>query len=283
MSVELGIFARIFSRPTASEVAAAVAGAGFSVTQLNLSSMGLPTVPPEDLALDLRAIEAAFSAEGVRIWGLSATYNVIDPDLARRRRETTRAAALVAQAPELQAPVVTLCSGSRDPDNMWRRHPDNDSDGAWRDLRATLEVLLPAAASAGVQLGIEPEPGNVVADARRARRLLDELGEEARWIGIVLDPANLVTPETAGEQEQILHEAFSLLGEETVAVHAKDVVAGRGYAAAGVGMLDYGLIFELHAGLPHEVPVIIQDADEDDVARTRAFLLAAAIGAGAAR
>jgi hypothetical protein len=48
--------------------------------------------------------------------------------------------------------------------------------------------------------------------------------------------------------------------------------AGR--PGAWMGKLDYDLIFELHADLPVAVPVIIQDAAEQDVPRTRDFLLA---------
>ena len=127
--------------------------------------------------------------------------------------------------------------------------------------------------AAGVRLGIEPEPGNVVADAALGRRLLDELGEDARLVGIVLDPANLVPESALTRQEEILRQAFSVLGPQTVALHAKDVVTGGGYAAAGLGRLDYDLVFELYESLPVPVPVIVQDAVEHDVARTREFLL----------
>jgi hypothetical protein len=67
------------------------------------------------------------------------------------------------------------------------------------------------------------------------------------------------------------------LGAETVALHAKDVVATGDYAAAGLGQLDYDLVFELHGGLPAPVPVIVQDSSEPDVPRTRRFLLSSAL------
>ena len=91
MTEELGIFARIFTRPVASEVAAAVAGAGFGLVQLNLSSIGAPTVPPVGAAVDFAGIRSAFEAHGVRIWGLSCTYNLTHPDLALRDEYTARA------------------------------------------------------------------------------------------------------------------------------------------------------------------------------------------------
>jgi sugar phosphate isomerase/epimerase len=286
VSVELGIFARIFKRPPTADVATAVAGAiaeaGFPVTQLNLSSVGLPTLPPLDTTADLGAIGTAFAACQVQIWGLSATYNVVHPDLSVRQDGTTKAVALISRARELSADVVTLCTGTRDSEDMWRAHPGNRTEDAWHDLRSTLDQLLPAAEKAGVVLGVEPEPGNVVADANLGRRLLNELGADARLVGIVLDPANLVSSRTLDNQERILQAAFEELGPHTVAVHAKDVVRTGGFAAAGRGELDYELIFMLHAGLPQAVPVILQDVDEDDVARARDFLLSAAMAAGAA-
>lgn len=270
--LDLGIFARTYRRDSPGEVAAAVAAAGFGLTQLNLSSFGLPTVPAAGAELDLDGIRDAFRGQGVRIWGLSASYNTIDPDPAAQRRQTRAAVALIGRAGQLGAGFVTLCTGSRDPQDMWRRHPGNDDPSAWRDLRATLDELLPAAAASGTRLGIEPEPGNVISDAAKARRLLDELSGDATLTGIVLDPANLVTVQAAPQQQRILATAADLLGDSVVCLHAKDVVSS-GYAAAGTGLLDYEAVFRLLDGLPAPVPVIIQDAAEDDVARVCAFLL----------
>jgi sugar phosphate isomerase/epimerase len=278
---ELGIFARTFPRASAAEVAGAVAAAGFGLVQLNLSAAGLPTLPgPAELArLDFAAIRRAFGAWAIRIWGLSASYNMIHPDPAVRDAQTEAAAALIGRAPELGAAAVTLCTGTRDPDNMWRRHPGNDDPQAWKDLRVSLDRLLPAADAAGVRLGIEPEPGNVISTAARARRLLGELGRDAGLTGIVFDPANLVTVATADRQADILTEAAGQLAGWIFCLHAKDV-AESGSAAAGTGRLDYALIARLLAGLPAGVPLIAQDAAEDDVARVRGFLLAQAGPAG---
>ena len=276
MTVELGIFARIFTRPTAGEVAAAVAGAGFGLVQLNLSCIGAPTIPPVGADVDFAGIRSAFEAHGVGIWGLSCTYNLIHPDLALRDEFTARAEWLIGRAPELGAEFVTLCSGTRDAEDMWRAHPANSSPEAWVELRTSLDKLLPAAEGAGVRLGIEPEPGNIVSDAGRASDLLAELGDDARFIGIVLDAANLVTPATAYDQDRILRHAFGALGADTVCLHAKDVVDTGAYAAAGLGQLNYDLVFELHAALPAPVPVIVQDSSEEDVPRTRQFLLSSA-------
>ena len=197
MTVELGIFARIFTRPTAEEVAAAVAGAGFGLVQLNLSCIGAPTVPPVGADVDFAGIRSAFEAHGVRIWGLSCTYNLVHPDLAQRAEYTARAEWLIGRAPELGAEVVTLCSGTRDAEDMWRAHPGNSSPEAWAELRTGLDKLLPAAQAAGVRLGIEPNRATSLPTPVARATCSPSLAHDARFIGIVLDPANLVTPATA--------------------------------------------------------------------------------------
>lgn len=269
----IGVFARTFPRDSASAVADAVRAAGFTTVQLNLSSTGLPTVPDEQTldGLDLAAIGRAFGERGIDVWGVSATFNLIGPDAGRRRRETADAARFLGRVGELGAGFATLCTGTRDPENMWRAHPDNSSPAAWADLRAGLDVLVPAARAGGVRLGVEPEPGNVVADAVAAARLFAELGPDAATLAVVLDPANLLTPATAADQRTILGDAVEQLGDQVACLHAKDVVAS-GYAAAGTGLLDYDLVFDLWSRLPAPVPVIAQDSTEEDAPRVHALL-----------
>ena len=241
------------------------------MTQLNLAALGRATLDTTLTADDANGIAAEFRSAGVRIWGVSGTFNAIGPHMAARRQSTEACIHVIEHAPMLGAQVVTLCTGTRDPDDMWRGHPDNATPRAWSDLRDTLDLLIPHAAGAGVRLGIEPETGNVVRDAQTAVRLLAQLGDDARHLAIVLDPANLLTVETLDRQNDILTEAFDLLGEQTAAIHAKDVV-DAGYAAPGVGSMDYDLVMRLYRALPRPVPIIAQDLTADDAGRVHTFL-----------
>ncbi|MFS8104730.1 sugar phosphate isomerase/epimerase [Lentzea alba] len=267
----LGVFARTFVRDRPAEVSAAVAQAGYSLAHWNFAAIGLPTLGDgvaEDVFADVRT---AFEADGLRIPSVSGSFNAIEPDPEWRAEQVHQAVRLIGQAPLLGAEIVTLCTGTRNTQNMWRSHPENTSASAWRDLRVTLDALLVAADEAGVVLGVEPEAGNVVNDAYVAARLLSELGVDAP-VGIVFDPANLLSPGTLHRQIDILTEAADLLGPQVVAVHAKDVV-DSGYSAAGAGGMDYGLVLRLLDRIP-PVPVIVQDVSEVDAVRVRGDLLA---------
>jgi sugar phosphate isomerase/epimerase len=267
-AADLGIFARVFPRPDAAGVASAVAGAGFGTVQLNLSSVGLPTVPDVEAwrEVDLAGIRDAFAAKGIGIWGVSATVNLIHPDRDRRLRERRNVRALVENVAALEPVAVTLCTGTRDPDDQWAGHPANDEPDAWRDLVDALEDLLPAAESAGVALGIEPEPGNVVSDAARAARLLEEMQAAPGRLGIVLDPANLIADHPVDDAARIIAHAVELLGGDIICLHAKDIAPG---VAPGEGVVDYETVFGQWSTLPAAVPVIVQDVSESQAADTR--------------
>ena len=172
--MDLGIFAKTFPGSEPGAVLAAVAGAGFAVAQYNLACSGLDPLPdaiPDGAPV---AIRAAAEATGVRPVAVSGTFNMIHPDVAARAEGLRRLSRLIAAAPAMGVRLVTLCTGTRDPADMWRAHADNATAEAWRDLTASMATAINAAESAGVDLGIEPELANVVSSAAAARRLIDE-------------------------------------------------------------------------------------------------------------
>lgn len=263
---QLGIFARTFRRDTPEAVAAAVAAAGFAMAHWSFAAIGCPTLAEGVGRETFARVRASFAALEIVIPSVSVTYNLIHPDRDLRRRQTASAVELIARVRSLGADVATLCSGTRAPESIWRDHPDNAAADAWSDMRDTLAVLLDAASTAGIRLGIEPEPGNVVRDAGAAARLLEELGADAP-VGIVFDPANLLSAASVLDQTALLTHAIDLLGHRVIGAHAKDVIQAP-HAAAGRGQLDYHLVFSLLARLP-PMPLIVQDVAEAGAARVR--------------
>ncbi|MEV0946133.1 TIM barrel protein [Rhodococcus sp. NPDC049939] len=271
LTARLGIFARTFPRPASGAVLADVKAAGYALAHWNFAATGHSTLGSDVTEDDVTEVRTRAEELGLGIPSISATYNVADPDAEKCREHTAQAVRLIGMTPLLGVDVVTLCTGTRDPQDMWRAHPDNTTSAAWDDLRRALDALLPAAADAGVRLGIEPEPGNIVRDAHAAARLLDELGKNAP-VGIIFDAANLLTPDTIEDQEHILSEAAELLGPHVVGAQAKDVVAS-GYSAPGTGAMDYHLVLRLLRRMP-AVPLIVQDTTADDASRVHHDLVA---------
>jgi len=168
--------------------------------------------------------------------------------------------------------VITLCTGTLDPENMWRRHPENDSPQAWKDLIASMTEALQIAEEHGVTLAFEPEVSNVVDSARKGRRLLDEM--QSPYLKVVMDAANIFHTGELPRMREILDEAFALLGEDIVIAHAKDLSRDgeAGDAAAGRGVLDYDYYLSLLHKTGFDGPLILHGLTEAEVQESVDFL-----------
>lgn len=270
--MELGIFSRTFPSGSLDSVLAAIRDEGILLAHFNLASAGVESLPSEIPPVLAETIQEAFSTFGLRMVGISGTYNTIHPDMGKRREETRRCINLIQSAPKLGTHFVSLCTGSRDAENMWRAHPDNSTPSAWKDLRATLDLLLEAAEQSNVILGIEPEFANVIDSAPRARKLLDEVS--SAHLKIVLDAANLVHPNQPEQLSPILREALDLLAGDVVMVHAKDL-APEGESdrqSAGTGLLDFDLYFNLLREYLFDGPVVLHNLRPDQVQEAASFV-----------
>ncbi len=272
--MEVGIFARTFEAPTLADVLDAVAAHGIRRIQLNTSCMGLSDMPD---GLDSAACERArieIDARNIEVVSLSATYNMIHPDPTARNQGMRRLELLASRAAELGTDLLTLCTGTRNPDNMWADHPQNGSSEAWSDLLAAMEQAIVLAEEHNVRLGIEPEVSNVVSSPEKARELLDTMRSDK--VTIVMDGANVFPRGTIHRQHGILDEAFDLLGDQIALAHAKDLSRDgeAGHEAAGTGLLDYDYYLQLlhqsgyrgavvlHSLTPEQVPGCVRFLQE---------------------
>ena len=262
--IRSGIFSTVFARPSLDETLTAVTRAGVDAVQFDLASIGLPMLPdaiPEGLPGRIRA---ACADHGVTITALSGTFNMAHPDEEFRLKELARFRVLAAAARPMGASVLTICTGTRDPDNMWLYHPDNGTPAAWDDLLATLGAALGIADEHDVTLAFEPEPANIVRDARRGRALLDELRHQR--LAVVMDPANILAGAMDRAPDEVLTEAFDLLGDRIVATHAKDIDAAGRFRAAGKGIVPWEVHVGLLRGIGFDGPLVLHSLVEAEVA-----------------
>ena len=243
--MQLGIFAKTYDRPDVASCLQAVADAGIPATQFNLSVAGLPTIPDQPVPDDVvDAIRAAADQAGVALAAISGTFNSAHPDPAHRQTYLARFPHLCAVARDLQIGIITLSSGSRDPDDMWRWHPDNTTPQAWADSRTTLQALAALAEDHRLTLAVEPEHSNVLATADQAITMLDQIGSPA--LKIIYDAANLLDPDgydPAAAAAAITRD-IATLGPHIALGHAKELIADRAPAAPGMGLLPWPLIVQ---------------------------------------
>jgi sugar phosphate isomerase/epimerase len=268
--MELGIFSRTYRPIGLDRIFARIAQDGYQTIQFNFSSAGLPSLPKEWPETVIEGVKAGAIQSGLSICALSGTYNMAHPDVARRLADRLCFTNVVRAARMLQVPLVTLCTGSRDAMNMWAAHPDNGSAEAWVALRGELDFAIELAERHGVALGVEPEHGNVVANATIARRLLDEIGSPR--LKIVLDAANLLPPESQHRQREVVAEAVALLGADLALVHTKDVSSSGEPVAAGRGVVDFHNFLKEIVSTGYRGPLVSHNFPEKDAAYVSGFL-----------
>jgi len=274
--MKLGIFAKTFSRPTIQELFQSIAGYGINSVQFNLSCAGLDPLPknvPSELA---RRIADSANLAKVELSAISGTFNMAHPDPMDRHGNLIKFEVLCEVAGKLQIPVITLCTGTRDPVNMWKWHPENDSKEAWDDMVQSIESALIAAEKNNLILAFEPESENIVNSATRARNLLNELRHPR--LRIVIDPANLISQ--GCNQREVLDEAFALLGDSIVMAHAKDRNSDFQACAAGKGILDFDSYLRQLKQSGFTGPLVMHGLDEIDVAFSREFLRQTLVNVG---
>jgi sugar phosphate isomerase/epimerase len=235
--MRLGIFAKTFVGNTPGTVLAAARAAGFDAVQYNMACSDLPAMPDALTPAHTSAVATASTAQGVAIAAVSGTYNMIHPDPAVRAIGLHRLGVLIRSAAAMGTHMVTLCTGTRDPDDQWRHHPDNQGAAAWRDLLDEMAKACALAEAYGVRLGVEPELANVIDTAPRARLLIDTLQSPA--LAIVLDPANLFETAPLPVQRDLIAQAVDLLADRITMAHAKDRDPLGGFATAGQGVVDF--------------------------------------------
>lgn len=218
--MHLGIFAKTFPRPTFEETLDAIADRGITHVQFNMSCAGLPTLP-ERAAEDLCVwIARSFRERGLTMAAISGTFNLCDPDPLRLIENLRRLEVLASACRWLDTRIITLGTGTRDPENMWKWHPENVRRATWEALVQAMRSAVAVADRHEVTLAFEPERNNVVNSVAKARMLLDEIASP--WLKVVIDPANLMRADGRFDWSEDLDEAFDWLGRDIVLAHAKN-------------------------------------------------------------
>ncbi len=253
--MQIGLMEGTIRRETLEETLDVVATHGIRHLQFHVSAGNPP----------LAKIRKELDARQIKISALSGTYNMIDPDVEKRRAGLHKLRYVAKQCEALGTSVITLCTGSRDPHSMWRAHPDNNTASAWKDLVESMEKALVIAQEYEVTLAFEPEVSNVIDSAQKARSLLDEM--QSPYLKVCMDGANIFHKGELPKMREMLDEAFALLGEDIALAHAKDLDRDgqAGHLAAGTGLLDYDQYLGLLKRCGYEGAVVLHGLSEEQV------------------
>jgi len=241
----------------AAELFGRIRGHGFDTMQFNFADVAearfVPTGQieiPESIDNSLVRLVAA-EAQRCRlpIAAVNGTFNAAHPDPAVRAEGVKRFERLAAATAKLGCPIITLCSGTRNPDYLWSPHPSNGEASVWDDMIEVMKALAAIAERHGIVLAIETETANVVDTPEKACRAMAEVGSPR--LKMVMDCANLFHPGQAkrANVDAVIRHAFATFGGDVVVAHGKDIRESQGvdFCATGEGIVDYALFARLLA------------------------------------
>jgi sugar phosphate isomerase/epimerase len=273
-TMPVGILLGTFGRATLEANLDAAKACELETVQLSMNCAGLATMPEEIPAEVAARIRRAAAARGITLASVDGTFNMSHPDAEQRRAGLRRLRVLAAACAAMGTSKIHVCTGTRDPNNMWQRHADNQSAEAWRDMIGCMREATEIARETNVTLAFEPEVNNVVDSAQRARQLMDEIGSP--HLKVTMDGANIFHAGELARMSEILDEAFALVGKDIALVHAKDLShdGDAGHEPAGHGKLDYDRYIALLRAYAYQGPILLHGLSEAQVPECVGFLRA---------
>ncbi len=268
--MQLGVFAKTFSGDRPDKILAACKNAGFGLAQYNMSCSGLDALPTSISDEASAQIRYASHTTGVKIAAVSATYNMTDPDHDRRKVGRNAFKTIAENAAGIGTELMTVCSGSMDPHDKWRRHPTNDEPQSWTEMCREFEIILDYAEQHEIMVGVEPEDANIVNSAPKALRLLKHF--PGSRIRIVFDPANIIESVPVESRQRAIDEALDILGPEIIIAHAKDRLDDGSIAPAGAGIIRWSHVLLGLSQIGFHGPLIAHGISESDAPAVAKFL-----------
>ncbi len=281
--MEIGVCTTDFERMPADELFEKVHAMGFSCVQLAFATVSeclfvpdgaceIPFSLPDGAA---ERITSAAARHAVRVACVNGTFNMAHPDPAVRQDCIVKFRGFAKAVKSIGCGTVSLCTGTRNAEYLWRAHPDNLSDAAWADMAEVCRALIQVAEAEDLTLLVEQEASNVVCTPERARKLMDDMGSDR--LKMIMDPANLfhageAKPENA---RGIIGHAFDVFGADVRLAHGKDILAGPGldFCGAGEGIVDFGYLLERLKGAGYAGDMVLHGIkSEQKMPQARAFM-----------
>lgn len=265
--MSVGVLAHLLGKQSYKQLAARIGEFGFDHVQLALwkavddydfTQPGLLT------PAFANKIGEEFKKNGVSISVLACYLHLFDRDEEVRRNNLDRFKELIRHARFMGAPMVAAEVGKPN----WQVE-----DKDWRTLVNSIEELTEEAEKWGVYLGLEAANGHLVGTASDLKSLLEEVPSSN--IGVVLDPGNLMDEANFENQDEVIEEAFELLGNRIIAAHAKDR-AWKGekldVLPAGQGTMNYQKYLELLEKHKPFAPIIMEECKPEELLQSKTYI-----------
>ncbi|MEG0942403.1 MAG: TIM barrel protein [Angelakisella sp.] len=211
---KIGVRAHDYGKASPRKLFAAISNHGWQSVQLAITKAIAGVNSYYDITLELEEqIKAELAASGLSLSVLGAYVELGITDESIRHAEEEKFISQLGTAARLGAGCVATETTAH------KKQPNATQEQAMEALRRSLCAILPHAQSLGVTVAVEPVWYHTLSGAELAHQLLKDMA--CNNLKIVLDPINLLAPESLPSQRLLLERAVELLGEDIVAVHIK--------------------------------------------------------------
>lgn len=212
-----------------------------------------------------------FGQQGIQVALLSCYSNLIHPDADKREKILQKFERYLFHARYFGASMVASETGSVIPTLGYSE--ENFTDEVFDDLVTVVQRLVKTGERYQTMVGIEAGLNHPLFSNDRIQELITRVPSD--FLGIVYDPTNLITPETASKQVEIVAEAFEKFGERIVCLHLKDyVIEGDRIVSVplGEGVIPHQAILQIVDRYKPYCYVVLEGTKDEGIKRAVAMI-----------
>lgn len=216
-------------------------------------------------------VKQVLEKQEVSVGILSCYINMIHPDLTIREELLTKFEQYLHYASSFGASMVASETGCVLPEIQYTE--ENFTDEAFAEAVSVIRRLVKAGEKYQMMVGIEPGLNHPVYSLARVEQLIQAVDSD--YLGIILDPTNLITSTNYQEQVQLVEEAFERFGEKICAVHLKDFRVEQEKIVPvnlGDGVIEYTKIKEIIKKNRPYLYVVLEETKDDGIRYGRSLL-----------
>jgi sugar phosphate isomerase/epimerase len=222
-----------------------------------------------------RTVASACAVNGLSLFAVSGYANPLRPDEAPMGVSLEGLRRMVELLPLLGARTLVSWSGTYSAE-LFSPHADNHGPAAWEALRRSVDDLLPALDRSEASLLLEPHAAHVLGDAARLAAFCAEVSSP--YLGLVLDPANLLAQRAAGQDRAAIGALVEQLAPYTRLVHLRDLRLADGSPSStggATGSVNYPALLAALSRAGVSAPLVIEQVTLQQARAARAFVVAA--------
>ncbi len=224
---------------------------------------------------EVRELKDALREHDVHFYAHHICVNNIHPDIHERRKIWKRVAEMVESAERIGLSFVVSHTGSCDV-SPTRPHRDNWTRETWKNSVEAIRQILKDTSGSRVDLGIEALNPCNINNPRAHLRLREDVGDPR--VKVTLDPTNMLNTSVYYRVAELINECFSLLGEDILYAHAKDVqwkyemLPAFQWVVPGTGIMDYELYLAHLSQLSYPRPLLLEFLKPEQYPEAKRFI-----------